>query len=195
MNYSKKYNNGNPILSERLKALRNEKDISQEELAELIENNGGKCSSANYVSMMETAQRSISKSMAHCLARIFEIDASYLLDETVEYRTAAEKFKTEFQAAINESNQETYYMYNAICCLAALNGYTVEIKGKSDIANDVRKVLSTGKGKIGDSFKEYMVFYRNGKKEFSLSLEDANHFGNHINDVFLSHIKWNVKTE
>lgn len=195
MNYSKKYNNGNPILSERLKALRNEKDISQEELAELIENNGGKCSSANYVSMMETAQRSISKSMAHCLARIFEIDASYLLDETVEYRTAAEKFKTEFQAAINESNQEAYYMYNAICCLAALNGYTVEIKGKSDIANDVRKVLSTGKGKIGDSFKEYMVFYRNGKKEFSLSLEDANHFGNHINDVFLSHIKWNVKTE
>ena len=100
MNYSKKYNNGNPILSERLKALRNEKDISQEELAELIENNGGKCSSANYVSMMETAKRSISKSMAHCLACIFEIDASYLLDETVEYRTAAEKFKTEFQACV-----------------------------------------------------------------------------------------------
>lgn len=193
MNYSKKYNKGNPILSKRLKSLRKEKNISQEKLAELIENNGGKCSSANYVSMMETAKRPISKNMAHCLACIFEIDANYLLDETVEYRTAAEKFKREFQSATNKVNQDAYYMYNAICCLAALNGYTVEIKRNEDIASDAGKVLSTGKGKIADIFKEYMIFYRNGKKEFYVPLEDANRFGNHINDIFLSHIKWNIK--
>ena len=181
--------NPNKTLGNRVKALREAAKLTQEQLAEQLH------FSAKYIGDLENARRNITPQTADLMAMIFSIDASYLLDETVKYRTAAEKFKTEFQTAINESNQETYYMYNAICCLAALNGYTVEIKGKSDIANDVRKVLSTGKGKIGDSFKEYMVFYRNGKKEFSLSLEDANHFGNHINDVFLSHIKWNVKTE
>ena len=179
----------NKELAKRFRTLREDAELTQEQLASRLH------ISPVQVYNYEKARRRITEQTADLMAMIFSIDASYLLDETVKYRTAAEKIKTEFQTAINESNQEAYYMYNAICCLAALNGYTVEIKGKSDIANDLRKVLPTGKGKIGDSFKEYMVFYRNGKKEFSLSLEDANHFGNHINDIFLSHIKWNVKTE
>lgn len=177
----------NKELAKRFRKLREDAKLTQEQLAHKLH------ISPVQVYNYEKARRRITEQTADLMAMIFSIDANYLLDETVQYRTAADKFKSEFQSAMNEINQEAYYMYNAICCLAALNGYTVEIKGKADIANDIGKALSTGKGKIADSFKEYMVFYRNGKKEFSLSLEDANHFGNHINDVFLSHIKWNIK--
>ena len=195
MNFNEKYNKGNKKLSEKLVKLRTDKNLSQEQLAELIEKNGGKCSSANYISMMETAKRPISKNMAYCLARIFEIDAIYLLDENIDYKTASEKFRSDLQTAMNEIDQDAYYMYNAIGLLATLNGYTVEIKGKSDIANDIRKTVSTGKGTIADAYKEYMIFYRNGKKEFSLSLADANRFGNIISENFMSYIKWNIKQE
>lgn len=38
-----------------------------------------------------------------------------------------------------------------------------------------------------------MVFSRNGKNEFSLSLEDAKNLGNNLSDIFMSNIKWYFK--
>lgn len=195
MKFYEIYNNGNPVLSERLKKLRKENGYTQEQLAELVD-----CSS-KYISDMEKENptRRISENMAFRFAQVFGINKDWLLDENTEFKTASEKIIAEnkaemkkFQSAINTANQEAYYMNKAIVCLAALNGYTVEIK---DIASETAKTIAAGSGTIADCFKDFMVFYRNGKKEFSLSLEDANHFGNHINDVFLSHIKWNIKTE
>ena len=113
---------------------------------------------------------------------VLKCDANYLLDETVEYKTAVDKFN----AVLDETSHENYLMFNAICSLAALNGYDVEIQ-------DIH-----GSGKIEDVFsrmKEFMIFKRNGKKDFSLSLADANRFGNNLSEIFMSNIKWNIKTE
>jgi len=179
----------NKELAKRFRTLRTDAELTREQLASRLH------ISPAQVYNYEKARRRITEQTADLMAMIFSIDASYLLDETVKYRTAAEKFKTELQTAMNEIDQDAYYMYNAIGLLATLNGYTVEIKGKSDIANDIRKTVSTGKGTIADAYKEYMIFYRNGKKEFSLSLADANRFGNIISENFMSYIKWNIKQE
>ena len=197
MNFNKKYNKGNPVLSKRLKSLRKESGFTQEQLAELIESNGGKCSSANYVSMLENSKRAISKQMAHCLSRIFGIDAEYLLDEAVVYRTSTDKRKDEIKrqnehnfAVMNNAKQEANYMDCVINYLAALNGYTVEIK---DIAAETAKVISTGNGTIEGCFKDYMVFSQRGKKEFSISLLDARTFGNILAENFMTFTKWIYK--
>ena len=184
MDFNKKYDKGNPVLSERLKTLRIERKLSQSQLASLIQDNGGKCKNENYISMLETAKRAISKPMAYCLARIFDIDPAYLLDEATEYRTVIEKNRKELQSTLDEASQESYLMFNAICSLAALNGYTIEmqdIHGGGQIEDVISKI------------QEYISFYRDGKKEFSLSLDDANRFGNMLSDIFMSHIKWNIQ--
>lgn len=189
MNLNEKYNNGNPVLSKRMKELRTGRGLSQEQLADLIEKQGGRCSSANYISMLESSKRAISKQMANYLSQIFEVDPSYLLDESVEYKTATEKFNNEFQQLINKGNQEAFYLYNTICFLGELSNYKVEIKSRADITKEINNTLALGKGRIADSFREYIVFYHEGEKCFSLSLEEANKLGNLINDVFLSYIK------
>ena len=120
--------------------------------------------------------------MAKQFARIFGIEENYFLDVNTEYPTQIDKFN----ALLNETSHENYLMFNAICSLAALNGYDVEIQ-------DIH-----GSGKIEDVFsrmKEFMIFKRNGKKDFSLSLADANRFGNNLSEIFMSNIKWNIKTE
>ena len=159
-----------------------ENKLSQQELADMVG-----YSSFQSISNIEKGRQPIKKDMAKQFARIFGIDENFFLDVNTEYPTQIDKFN----AVLDKTSHENYLMFNAICSLAALNGYNVEIK---DIAAEITKTIATG-GTFADCYKDYMVFSRNGKKEFSLSLEDANHFGNHINDVFLSHIKWNIKTE
>ena len=176
----------NKELAKRFRELRTDAHLTQEELAKKLH------ISPVQVYNYEKARRRITEQTADLMAIIFNIDANHLLDEKVIDRTPSEKFKREFQSAMNESNQEAYYMYNAICYLATLNGYTVEIKDNSAIANDLNKAFA-GKGTIADVYNEYMAFYRNGKKDFSLSLKDANNFGNFLNDIFLSHIERNIK--
>ena len=146
----------------------------------MIENNGGKCSSANFVSMMETAKRPITRQMAFALARIFEIDASYLLDENVEYKNAADKFK----AILQTTSKDNYFMLNAICSLAALNGYDVEIQ---DIKN------TGGIEDITTNLKDYVIFKQNGKRTFSLSIDEANNFGNRLSELFEMLINFKYK--
>ena len=169
--------NYNEILGKRLSEYRKKNSLSQQALADMVG-----YSSFQSISNIENGKQPIKKDMAKQFARIFGIEENYFLDVNTEYPTQIDKFN----ALLNETSHENYLMFNAICSLAALNGYDVEIQDMH------------GSGKIEDVFsrmKEYMIFKRNGKNEFSLSLEDANHFGNHINDDFLSHIKWNVKTE
>ena len=168
--------NPNKILGNRVKALREDAKLTQEQLAEQLH------FSAKYIGDLENARRNITPQTAELMASLFRCDASYLLDETVEYKTAVDKFNS----VLDETSHENYLMFNAICSLAALNGYDVEIQ-------DLH-----GSGKIEDVFsrmKEFMIFKRNGKKEFSLSLEDANRFGNNLSEIFVSHIKWNIRKE
>ncbi|MCR5485127.1 MAG: helix-turn-helix domain-containing protein [Clostridiales bacterium] len=187
MDFSKKYNKINPVLSERLRNLRKENGYTQEQLAEMVD-----CSS-KYISDMERASpiRPISKNMAFLFAQVFGINKDYLLDENTEYRTASEKIIAEnkaetekFISAMNTAYQEAYYISKTITCLAKLNGYDVEIQ-------DLR-----GTGEIEDTLsrlEEYMIFSRNGQKEFSLSFTDVNYLGNNLSEIFESNIKWNFK--
>ncbi len=168
--------NPNKTLGNRVKALREAAKLTQEQLAEQLH------FSAKYIGDLENARRNITPQTAELMANLFRCDANYLLDETVEYKTAVDKFN----AVLDETSHENYLMFNAICSLAALNGYDVEIQ-------DIH-----GSGKIEDVFsrmKEFMIFKRNGKKDFSLSLADANRFGNNLSEIFMSNIKWNIKTE
>lgn len=195
MDFSKKYNNSNPILCNRLKKVREKRGLKQEDLIDIIIKNGGKCSSANYISMMENS-RSPSKPLADALAKGLGINARYLLDETYPYETKEDEKQAELKEIYDKNisflydvNQEAYYICKAISCLALLNGYTVEM----DMPNKIQELLTTGNGTFADVLKEYMIFYRNGKKEFSLSPDDVNRLGNNLSDIFMSHIKWNIK--
>lgn len=168
--------NPNKILGNRVKALREDANLTQEELAEKLHYCVGT------IQAWENARRNITQQNAELMASLFRCDANYLLDETIEYKTAVDKFNS----VLDETSHENYLMFNAICSLAALNGYDVEIQ-------DIH-----GSGKIEDVFsrmKEFMIFKRNGKIEFSLSLEDANRFGNNLSEIFVSHIKWNIRKE
>ena len=120
------------------------------------------------------------------LSDLYNVSWEWLCGQS-KYKSTAEKL----QDRVNESEKEAYYMYNAISFLASLNGYEVEIKEPTNIRKEAEKVLSTGNAKISDILKHYMTF-RNEETEFSLSLEDANRFGNFLSETFLSFIKWNI---
>lgn len=169
--------NYNEILGKRLSDYRKKNNLSQQALADMVG-----YSSFQSISNIENGKQPIKKDMAKQFARIFGIDESYFLDVNTEYPTQIDKFN----ALLNETSHENYLMFNAICSLAALNGYNVEIQ-------DIH-----GSGNIEDlssRMKEYMIFKRNGKREFSFSLADANRFGNNLSEIFMSNIKWNIKTE
>lgn len=169
--------NYNETLGGRLSKYRKKYKLSQQALADMVG-----YSSFQSISNIENDKQPIKKDMAKQFARIFSIDENYFLDLNIKYPTQIDKFN----ALLNETSHENYLMFNAICSLAALNGYDVEIQ-------DIH-----GSGKIEDvssRMKEFMIFKRNGKKEFSLSLEDANRFGNNLSEIFMSNIKWNIKTE
>jgi len=169
--------NNNEILGERLNEYRKKNKLSQQALADMVG-----YSSFQSISNIENGKQPIKKDMAKQFARIFGIEESYFLDVNTKYPTQIDKFN----AILNETSHENYLMFNAICSLAALNGYDVEIQ-------DIH-----GSGKIEDVFsrmKEFMIFKRNEKIEFSLSLTDANRFGNNLSEIFMSNIKWNIKTE
>ena len=168
--------NYNKILGKRLSEYRKRKNLSQQALADIVG-----YASFQSISNIEQGKQPIKKDMAIQFARIFGIEENYFLDVNTEYPTQIDKFN----AVLDTTSHDNYLMFHAICSLAALNGYDVEIQ-------DIH-----GNGIIEDIFskmKEFMIFKRNGKKVFSLSLEDANCFGNYLSDIFVSHIKWNIKT-
>lgn len=166
----------NKELGNRVRALRKDAKLTQEKLAEKLH------FTEKYIGDLENGRRNITPQTAELMASLFRCDANYLLDENVEYKSDIDKFNT----LLNETTQENYLMFNAICSLAVLNGYDVEIQ-------DIK-----GNNKIGDVFlrmKEYMIFKKNGKKVFSLSLSKANQLGNNISEIFMSNINWYIKKE
>ena len=153
-----------------MKELRIASNYTQSELAEKL------YYSTKYIGDLENARRRITPQNAERIANIFNIDAKYLLDENIKFKTLLDQLHT----ISTESENENRLMFNAIICLAALDDYKVELQ---DIY---------GGDKLTDIFerqKELMTFYRNGKKVFSLSLEDANRFGNAMYEIFMSIIK------
>ena len=168
--------NYNKILGKRLSECRKREKLTQQALADRVG-----YESFQSISNIERGKQPIKKDMAIQFARIFGIEENYFLDVNTEYPTQIDKFN----AVLDTTSHENYLMFHAICSLAALNGYDVEIQDMH------------GSGIIEDVFSrinEYMIFKRNGKKEFSLSFEDANRFGNYLSEIFVSHIKWNIKT-
>ena len=161
----------NKILGGRVRELRKMADMTQEELAEKLH------FSSKYIGDMENARRSITEQTADAMAMIFEIDANFLLDVNTQYKTSVEKFNTELRTALKKASREHYLMHTAIFALAALNGYDVEVQ-EFPQGEQVEEVFS--------KMKEYMIFRRNGKKEFSLSHHDSNRFGNSISEMFMA---------
>lgn len=169
----------NKELGNRVRELRNSKNLTQDALAKKLNY------TTKYIGDLENARRRITPQAAELMANLFRIDANYLLDETVKYKSDIDKFN----CLLGESEKENALIINTICSLAALNGYNVEIQ---DLQGN------NGENNINDYFKrrkEFIAFYRNGKKEFSLSFDDANRFGNIISENFMSYIKWNIKQE
>ena len=163
MEYSK-------ILAERLKEVRKENGYTQQSLANKL------YCTKQLVYQMEKGERKITEPTAHSIAKIFPINAKYLLDENEKYKNNIEK--------INDIAKENELIINTILSLAKLNGYEVKINVVEN-GSTIDKVFS--------KINQYMVFYINGKKEFSLSLFEVNSFGNNLSEIFNSNIKWFIK--
>lgn len=158
-NGAKQKKSPNPILANHVRVLRKSNNMTQAQLAEKLH------FTAKYIADMENARRSITPQTADLMANLFHVDSNYFLDAT------------------NEEEQENRLIFNAICSLATLNGYKVEMQD----------LHGKGEGRIEDYFlrmRDFMIFYRDGKKAFSLSVQDANRFGNLLSDIFTSHIEW-----
>ena len=160
-------------LAHRLLKLRKEKKMSREKLAELAE-----CST-NSIYYYENAERSITKDKAKRFAEIFCIDREYLLDESVAYKTALERFSIMHAASLKDN----HLMYTAIISLATLNGYDVECE----------RELNGTLDEMITQVKNYMSFYKDGKKSFTLSIDEANTLGNNLSDALVSNINM-IKT-
>lgn len=79
----------------RLKTLRKQARLTQEKLAELIENlpeNKGKNRARNHISNIENGKESISPEYAHLLSKVLNAKPEYFLLET-DYSTESERIK------------------------------------------------------------------------------------------------------
>lgn len=192
MENKKKYNKKtyNNVLAQRFQDLRIDKELTdelqltkktdnkaltQEKLAELLG------VGVKLIQDMENCRRGISKRTAKNMAELFHYsNVDYLLDENVKHKSKYDEMQTSWRRI----NRENLLINEIVTSLAELNGYTVEIKQipESGNVNDVLQII-----------KSFMVFKKNDKIEFSLSVSDVNIFGNYLSDVFESNIKWYFK--
>lgn len=166
----------NKELGMRVKVLRKQAGYTQAELAEKLHFDSEKT-----IAAMENGRRNITYKTAEALADLFKIDIYYLLDENVQFTTAAERYK----AAIDSRNNNEEIQANAIKCLSALIGYDVDVKciyGKNS---------NSQKQNISDFFSDmrnYATFSKNGKKQFSLSFEETQQLITNISEIYQSNI-------
>ena len=195
----------NSELAKRFRDLRNDKDLTdklqltkitdnkpltQEKLAELL-GVGRKL-----IQDIENCRRGISKRTAKIMADIFRYsNVDYLLDENVEHKSELDKLRTRWQRI----KKNDALKLQIVSSLAELNGYSVEInepKNNRKITID-EPMTDEEVDEVIPLLKNYYLFKKDNKIEFSLSLPDIYNLGDNMAEMFMSSIKWylNIKQE
>lgn len=180
----------NKELAKRVRELRKENNFTQEELAEKLS-----CSTQTIYNL-ENRKRPISKKMAKLMAssEVFNIpDVNYLLDENVKHKS---KFD-EFQSMWQRMKKNDALKLQIVSSLAELNGYNVEInEPKSDRMITIDEPITDEEIDVAiTALKNYFLFKKDNKIEFSLSLPDAYNLGDNMAEMFMSSIKWYLNTK
>lgn len=159
------------ILGNRVRELRKAANLTQPQLAERLNFTG------KYIGDLESARRNITPQTAQLMANLFGCDPKYLLDESVEDKNTVDTLNN----ALAQITLENHLMINAIVSLAELNGYEVEVMDMWK-SNSLHESFS--------KMNEFIIFNKNGEKEFSMSLKEANLFGNNLSSIFEANIKF-----
>ena len=166
--------NYNKTLANRLKELRIERKLSQEQLGEIAD------LSLQTISNYETAGRRITKDKARRFAEIFNVDVEYLLDENVIYRRSEDKERAESDMILKDLEHDFSFVGNIVSDFAKLNHYKIECvlpSGNTISADEMLNCLD---------WSDLLIFKKNGYKEFSLTVDEAYRLGKILNDVFTS---------
>lgn len=160
----------------RLKILRDELDLTQEELAAAIPG----CCSAKQIGYIENNKpgRELKRDLAYLFAQYFSVDVAWLMCET-DYRTQSEKNRAVYSKAKNEGD----LLYLGLWSFAELTGYKV-IPPDLHSENSVEHVIETIK-------TGYQI--EHSGKVINLSLEEMNHFENMLCDMAESAFKYLFK--
>ena len=162
--------NKKKICGERLRACREKKGLTQEELiiaVEALPENNGKSRNEKQVSYIENGTRQISAEYARLFGKVLGVQASYLLDET-DYETEAARF----YSVIDDMNQEGNLLYSGLCAFAMLTDYEITPPNFSNASS------------LQAYFDEMNSGYKITKSNqtVTLSLEEMNRFENEICD-------------
>ncbi|MBR3968599.1 MAG: helix-turn-helix transcriptional regulator [Clostridia bacterium] len=162
--------NKKKICGERLRACREKKGLTQEELimeVEALPENNGKSRNEKQVSYIENGTRQISAEYARLFGKVLGVQASYLLGET-DYETEAARF----YSAIDNMNKEGDLLYSGLCAFAMLTNYEITPPNLSNASS------------IQDYFDELNNGYkiRKDNQTVVLSLGEMNRFENEICD-------------
>ena len=161
----------NKKLGERVRELRKASNLTQEQLADKLNFSG------KYIGDLEKGRRNITPQTAQLMANLFGCDPKYLLDENVTDKSTIDTLNK----ALTQITYESHLMINAIISLAELNGYEVEVMDMWK-SNSLHESFS--------KMNEYIIFNKNGEKEFSMSLKEAILFGNNLSSIFEANIKF-----
>ncbi len=152
----------------RLRSLRKEGKLTQEELAEIME-----CDS-RHLGYVENGHRPLSEALARRAAKYFNVDFEYLMNEQSE-KNQREKFVS----LLSEAQKEAEFLNVAFLAFAKLSGYTVV----ESVPND-KEACS-----ILDVIRAGCKIEKNGVS-VSLSLGELNRFQNLLCDQAESAFKY-----
>lgn len=158
------------VCGKRLRECREEKGLTQAELAEAVYNlpeNRGKERSGNQIGYMERGDRAISLEYAALLSRVLDVRAEYLLGKD-DFKNAL----GQLQNAIEEMNREGNLLYTGLVAFGELAGYSIKMadiyggKTLKEIFSEIKSGCKISKG----------------EETISLSLEEMNQFENEVLD-------------
>ena len=149
---------------ERLKKLRKERNMTQEELADEVSKLqvGARQCSEKSISMLENG-RLMSRKYAHLFAQVFNVDEDFILCES-DHPTAADAFAE----AVKEMNKEGELLHKGLFAFALLNGYAISAKPITGSPEQIFAVLRS----------RYQI-EKDGKSIF-LSIEEMNDLENEL---------------
>lgn len=184
MGKEKKYNS---ILANRFKEIRKENRLTQLELAEILN-----CTD-QYISDMENQKSEIKPNIARLMEYFFSVDSNYLLDENAEHKSKLD----ELRASLQRTKKHNALKLQIVSSLAELNGYIVEInepKNNRKITID-EPMTDEEVDEVIELYKEYLLFKKNNKVKFALSIFDAYNLGDNLSELFMANIKLYLDTK
>lgn len=161
----------------RLKMLRDERGLTQEELATEIQNLQEKPTcSENQISYLETGSRKISAKYAELFSKFFNVDADFILCRD-DYRNS----RYRFFGVMEELNEEGALLLTGINSFAALCGYKITA---APLSGDIEDTLR--------AIKAAYTIEKDGQT-VRLSLEEMNRLENEVCDMIETRLKYLFK--